>query len=204
MPTRPRPATITGPRVYLRPPRIDDAGAFLAAARASRALHGAWSKPPSTRAGYEAWVARFAPRGDQPTHAGYLVFRREDHALLGVFNFSEIVRGGFLSAYLGYMGFLPHTGQGYMTEGMALALDAAFGKLRLHRVEVNIQPTNERSLALAQRVGFTREGFSRRYVKIAGRWRDHVRYAILAEDWAVLRKRHLVRAKARRDASMSG
>jgi [ribosomal protein S5]-alanine N-acetyltransferase len=193
MPTRPRPATITGPRVYLRPPRIDDAGAFLAAVRASRALHGPWTKPPSTKARYDTWVARFAPRGDEPTHAGYLLLRNDDHAVLGVFNFSEIVRGAFMSAYLGYMGFLPHAGQGYMTEGMALALDVAFRKLKLHRVEVNIQPTNARSLALAQRIGFSREGFSRRYVKIAGRWRDHVRYAILAEDWAKLRKRHLGR-----------
>ena len=101
------------------------------------------------------------------THAGYLVFRREDDALVGVFNFSEIVRGAFRSAYLGYFAFAPHAGSGYMTEGMALALDIAFGRLKLHRVEVNIQPTNTRSLALAQRIGFTREGFSRRYVKIA-------------------------------------
>src|SRR5262245_51861659 len=100
------------------------------------------------------------------------------------------------------MGFLPHAGQGYMTEGMALALDVAFRKLELHRVEVNIQPTNARSLALAQRIGFTREGFSRRYVKIAGRWRDHVRYAILAEDWAKLRRAQLPagRASSRRDS----
>jgi len=204
MPTRPRPATITGPRVHLRPPRIDDAGAFLAAVRASRALHGPWTKPPSTAARYDAWVARFASRGALPTHAGYLLLRNEDHAILGVFNFSEIVRGAFLSAYLGYMGFLPHAGRGYMTEGMALALDVAFAKLGLHRVEVNIQPTNVRSLALAQRIGFTREGFSRRYVKIAGRWRDHERYAMLAEDWVKLRRQLVGRAKGRRDASKSG
>jgi ribosomal-protein-alanine N-acetyltransferase len=196
MPTRPRPATITGPRAYLRPPRIGDAGAFLAAVHASRALHGPWTRPPDTRARYEAWVARFAARGKAPTHAGFLLFRSDDDALLGVFNFSEIVRGAFLSTYLGYMGFLPHAGNGYMTEGMALALDVAFRKLGLHRVEVNIQPTNSRSLALAQRAGFVREGFSRRYVKIAGRWRDHERYAILAEDWQKLRRHHLARKGA--------
>jgi len=196
MPTRPRPATITGPRVYLRPPRIDDIGAFLAAVRGSRALHGPWTRPPDTKARYEAWVARYAARGDLPAHAAYLLFRQEDHALLGVFNFSEIVRGAFLSTYLGYMGFLPYAGKGYMAEGMALALDVAFRKLRLHRVEVNIQPTNARSLALAKRIGFTREGFSRRYVKIAGRWRDHERYAILAEEWARLRRKHLGRKQA--------
>ncbi len=133
-------------------------------------------------------------RAHAGTHAGYLVFRRDDDALVGVFNFSEIVRGAFCSAYLGYFGFAPHAGQGYMTEGMALALDVAFRKLKLHRVEVNIQPTNKRSLGLAQRVGFTREGYSRRYVKIGGRWRDHVRLAMLAEDWRGLRRNHVGRS----------
>lgn len=197
---RPARPTIIGPRVHLRPPRLDDARMFLAAVRASRALHGPWTKPPSTKARYDAWVARFAPRGELPANVGYLVFRNEDLALVGVLNFSEIVRGAFQSTYLGYMGFLPHAGQGYMTEGMALALDVAFRKLRLHRVEVNIQPSNARSLALANRIGFTREGFSPRYVKIAGRWRDHERYAMLAEDWAKLRKRFVGRV-ASRDAS---
>jgi len=197
MPTRPRPATITGPRVYLRPPSIDDAAAFLAAVRASRALHGPWTRPPHTRARYDAFVRRFGDDDEGSANAGYLVLRREDHALVGVFNFSEIVRGAFRSTYLGYMGFLPHAGNGYMTEGMALALDVAFRKLGLHRVEVNIQPTNGRSLALARRIGFVREGYSRRYVKIAGRWRDHERHAMLAEDWAKLRKQHLGRGAAR-------
>ena len=183
--------TISGPRVYLRPPRASDAPAFLAAARASRSLHGPWTRPPDTAARFTAFVDRFAPRGAPTTHAGYLLHRRDDDVLLGVFNFSEIVRGAFLSTYLGYFGFAPHSGQGYMTEGMALALEVAFRKLGLHRVEINIQPTNMRSLRLARRVGFTREGFSRRYVKIAGRWRDHVRYAMLAEDWRTLRRKHL-------------
>src|SRR5262245_34835949 len=140
MPTRIRPAA-QGPRVYLRPPRKADAPAFLAAARASRSLHGPWTRPPDTAKRYEAFVERFAPRRAPTTHAGYLVYRREDDVLLGVFNFSEIVRGAFRSTYLGYFGFAPHSGQGYMTEGMALALDVAFRVLKLHRVEVNIQPT---------------------------------------------------------------
>jgi ribosomal-protein-alanine N-acetyltransferase len=192
MPTRIR-ATLAGPRVYLRPPRHEDEPAFLEATRASRSLHGPWTRPPETRARYRAFVESFGSGARAVTRAGYLLCRRDDHELLGVFNFSEIVRGAFRSTYLGYFGFAPHSGHGYMTEGMALALDVAFRKLKLHRVEVNIQPTNARSLALAGRIGFTREGFSRRYVKIAGRWRDHVRYAMLAEDWRALRRAHLGR-----------
>lgn len=193
MPTRRPAATITGRNVYLRPPRPADAAAFVAGVRASRALHGSWTRPPGTVARFAAFVARFAPRGKAMTHAGYLVHRREDDALVGVFNFSEIVRGAFQSAYLGYYGFAPFSRRGYMTEGMALALEIAFNRLKLHRVEVNIQPSNARSLALARRVGFTREGYSRRYVKIAGRWRDHERFAMLAEDWRKLRREHLGR-----------
>lgn len=191
MPTHPRP-TLVGTRVYVRPPRLTDGQAFLAATRVSRALHRPWTRPPDSRERYAAYVARFQD-ADNPAHAGFLVFRREDHALVGVFNLSEIVRGAFCSAYLGYYGFAPFSGQGLMTEGMALVLDVAFRKLRLHRVEVNIQPTNTRSLALAERIGCTREGYSRRYVKIGGRWRDHERFAMLAEDWQRLRRKHRAR-----------
>ena len=187
MPTRYPPPSAVGPRVHLRPPRASDQPAFLRAARASRRLHGAWASAPATAARFAAFVARYD--GRTPSHAGFLVLRNEDAALAGVFNFSEIVRGLFQSAYLGYYAFSPLAGDGYMTEGLALALDVAFRKLKLHRVEVNVQPTNRPSLALVRRAGFTREGFSRRYVKIGGRWRDHFRFAMLAEDWTVLRRR---------------
>ena len=191
-------ATITGGKVYLRPPRLSDAAAFHAAVRASAGLHRGWTHAPGTPARYAKYVRRYAARGKHPTHAGFLVFRRDDDALVGVYNFSEIVRGAFQSAYLGYFAFAPLAGTGLMSEGLAAALDIAFRKLRLHRVEVNIQPDNARSLALAMRSGFTREGYSRRYVKISGRWCDHVRFAMLAEDWRQLRaKNRLVRKKTR-------
>ena len=196
MPKRAPAATITGGNVYLRPPRLSDAGAFHAAVRASTALHRGWTSAPQTPARYAKFVHRYASRSKLPQHAGFLVFRRDDDALVGVYNFSEIVRGAFQSAFLGYFAFAPLAGKGLMTEGLAAALDIAFRELKLHRIEVNIQPGNARSLALATRVGFTREGYSRRYVKIGGRWRDHVRFAMLAEDWRVLRRK---RRTARKD-----
>lgn len=184
MPTRTPTLTATGRHVHLRPPRKSDEAAFLQAARASRRLHGTWAKAPATAAQFADLVRRYD--GRTPTHAGFLVVRNADGALVGVYNFSEIVRSAFQSAYLGYYAFAPLAGDGYMSEGLALALDVAFRKLALHRVEVNVQPTNRRSLALVNRLAFTREGYSRRYVKIAGRWRDHVRFAMLAEDWRAL------------------
>ena len=121
-------------------------------------------------------------------HAGedfvsLLARRRDGDALVGYFNIGNIVRGPFQSAFLGYAAFAGQTGQGYMTEALELTLRYAFGALKLHRLEANIQPGNAASIALARRCGFVREGFSERYLKVNGRWRDHERWAIRAEQW---------------------
>jgi ribosomal-protein-alanine N-acetyltransferase len=106
-----------------------------------------------------------------------------DGSLVGRVELSRIARGNFQSAYLGYSILPPHGERGYMTEALQLALRHAFRTLRLHRVEANIEPGNDASIALVRRAGFTREGFSRRYLKHGGRWRDHERWALLREDW---------------------
>ncbi|MEO8485468.1 MAG: GNAT family N-acetyltransferase [Betaproteobacteria bacterium] len=188
MPTRP------ASRVALRHPTAADTAAFVAAAKASRRLHGAWVQAPATRGEFRLYLKRYATAVEHPTHRGLFAVRKDDGALVGVFNFSNIVRGAFRSTYLGYYAFAPVAGHGYMTEAFGLALDHAFGTLRLHRVEANVQPGNARSNALAARVGFTREGYSRRYIQIAGRWRDHVRYAMLAEDWRAIKRKRRKRA----------
>jgi len=185
----------------LRVPRKPDAPAFLAAAQASRRLHGSWVAAPQSRSAFDGYVARFGGRRTLTrSHAGYLALRRDDQSLVGVFNFSEIVRGAFQNAYLGYYGFRANAGRGLMKEGLALALDAAFGPLALHRVEVNIQPGNVRSIGLVTTMGFAQEGFARGYLRIAGRWRDHVRFAMLAEDWGAQKRAAPAPARARASA----
>ena len=189
----PRNALAAGTRVYLRRPRTTDAAAFIAGAKASDRLHHGWVQAPATKPRFAAYLRRFAgPRSrdaKRATHVGVVVCKMADHALLGVFNFSEIVRGAFESGYLGYYAFAPYAGQGYMSEGLLLALGLAFDKLKLHRIEANVQPANRPSVSLVRRAGFTREGFSRRYVKIGGRWRDHERWAMLVEDWRRRKRR---------------
>jgi ribosomal-protein-alanine N-acetyltransferase len=70
-----------------------------------------------------------------------------------------------------------------MTEAVELILKHAFVNLKLHRVEANVQPQNTPSINVLKRCGFTKEGFSRNYLKICGKWRDHERWAIIKEDW---------------------
>src|SRR5204863_5586725 len=103
--------------------------------------------------------------------------------LAGVVNVSEIVRGNFQSAYLGYYAFAPHHRRGFMAEGLRLVVEEAFRRRGLHRLEANIQPGNEASRRLVRRLGFRLEGLSPRYLKVAGRWRDHERWAVTREDW---------------------
>jgi [ribosomal protein S5]-alanine N-acetyltransferase len=121
--------------------------------------------------------------------AGLLVCRAADGAVMGAITLSQIFYGPLQSAYMGYYIGAAYAGQGYMAEAVGLAFDHAFGALRLHRVEANIQPGNQASLALVRRLGLAHEGFSRRYLFIDGDWRDHERFAMLAEDWALLRAR---------------
>jgi [ribosomal protein S5]-alanine N-acetyltransferase len=167
------------PRVTIRPPAPEDAEAFTAAMRASRSLHRPWVAMPETPEEFEAYLER----SRRPNAAFYLAHRREDDAIVGFLNISEIIRGRLQSAFLGYGGVAGHAGQGYMREALELVLREAFTTLGLHRLEVNIQPGNQASIALAERCGFEHEGFSPRYLKIGGRWRDHERWAMRAETW---------------------
>lgn len=169
----------TGPKVRLEIPSAAREGDFLAAVRRSRRLHGRFVSPPATPLAYRNWLARL----NGTTHAGHFVVEASSGTLAGVINLSEIVRGSFHSTYLGYYGLAPCAGRGLMTEGMRQVIARAFGELGLHRIEANIQPCNAASLALVARLGFSREGYSRRYLKINGRWRDHERWALLREDW---------------------
>jgi [ribosomal protein S5]-alanine N-acetyltransferase len=163
---------------------------FLAAVRHSRKLHRPWVSPPETPVEFHSYLR--AKQG--PSSISYFVWS-EAGALVGVINLSEIVRGQFQSAYLGYYAFSPHERQGYMGLALAAVVNRAFGHHGLHRVEANIQPRNRASRALVQSIGFRQEGFSPRYLKVQGRWRDHERWAMTREDWRMRQPRANARSK---------
>ena len=171
--------TLIGKRVFLRPPKEDDAQEFISLNRASAWFHKGLVSPPIEVSKFPAYLER-CRRADA---ASFLICRAQDKAIAGAINLSQIFRAGFQSAYLGYFMGSAFAGKGYGTEAMRLLLRHAFTNLKLHRVEANIQPGNVASIALVQRAGFVREGYSKRYLKISGRWRDHERWALTVEDW---------------------
>jgi ribosomal-protein-alanine N-acetyltransferase len=162
----------------LRAPQTEDCAAFLRAVSRSRRLHAGRVSPPDTRALYRTWLERIA----DGSYYGHLLLDTEGE-LLGVVNLSEVIRGGYQSAYLGYYVFAGYECQGVMSSGLRMVLPRAFGEYRLHRVEAAVQPGNIASRRLVQHLGFRLEGLSLRSVKIGGRWRDHERWALTTEEW---------------------
>ena len=178
-PGEPPPGSRVGLRVLVR----EDRQEFLALARHSHRLHRPWTYPPERIDQFDELYRR-SRRDD---FLCLLSHRLDTNAITGVFTISQIVRGAFQSAYLGYYAHEAHAGQGLMREAIEQVLDHAFGALGLHRIEANIQPGNAPSIALARGAGFRLEGFSPRYLLIGGQWRDHERYAITADEWAAMR-----------------
>lgn len=166
------------PTVFIREPKIEDKNAFLQSMHHSRSLHHPWVQPPQTEDEFYHYLQRY----QQNNQKSFLVCDPSGH-IAGVFNVNEIVLGLFQSAYLGFYATADYAGKGYMSEGLNLVLKKAFTEMNLHRLEANIQPDNTRSILLVQSKHFRQEGYSPRYLKINGEWRDHERWAITYEDW---------------------
>jgi [ribosomal protein S5]-alanine N-acetyltransferase len=165
--------------VRLRAPAATDVGGFIDLTRRSASFHEPWVSPPTDSSTYGAYLEGL----DGVCKLGFLICRPRNGELLGLVNVSEIVRGAFQGAYLGYWIGAPFARQGYMRAGLQAVIQHCFDKLNLHRMEANIQPENDASIALVRRLGFRREGYSPQYLYIAGAWRDHERWAILNSEW---------------------
>ncbi|ARX87564.1 acetyltransferase [Streptomyces alboflavus] len=174
--TRPAPLA-EGPRVGIRPYTYEDAAEFTTRARESGALHRPWLFPPTTAETYTAYARTLI---EDPTKAGCLVYDRADGALAGSSTSttsSRAASGAGPSATA-----RSRTRRARAHGGGARARRAPrLRELRLHRLEINVQPRNAASIALARRAGFRLEGFSPRFLFIDGAWRDHQRWALTTE-----------------------
>lgn len=98
--------------------------------------------------------------------------------VIGSVCFSNIIYGNFLSCFLGYKLDKDEINKGYITEAVTKGISVMFEEYKLHRIEANIIPENKRSIRVVEKIGFEKEGYSKRYLNINGKWRDHLHYAI--------------------------
>lgn len=106
----------------------------------------------------------------------------DEAEVLGVCNYTSIVRGTFQSCHLGYALSEKHEGTGLMYEALVATNRYMFADIGLHRIMAGYLPHNERSAALLEKLGFEKEGFARRYLRINGRWEDHVLTSLINDD----------------------
>jgi ribosomal-protein-alanine N-acetyltransferase len=170
--------SLQGFRTRIQAPEAADEEAFLGAMRDSVGLHHPWVSAPRDHAGWQRYMKRL----ERDNEAGFLVKRIHDNVICGVINLNIITYEALCSAYISYFAVAAQAEKGYMKEGMLQVIQHAFADLGLHRLEANIQPDNLASIALVQSTGFKYEGYSPRLLKINGKWRDHERWAILADE----------------------
>ena len=164
-------------KIDIRPVIEFDQKTFITAVRSSRRLHHPWVSAPSDPRTFK----RYLEKNDGITNFGFVVFLPATGQLVGIVNLTNVIYGLFRSGYLSYYAFTGFERQGYMRKGLLAVVRNAFTKLKLHRLEANIQPGNIASIRLIRKCGFTKEGFSPKYLKIGGRWRDHERWALVRD-----------------------
>jgi ribosomal-protein-alanine N-acetyltransferase len=179
------PYRLTSDRVFLRPPERGDYEAWASLRAGSRDFLSPWEPnwPPDalSRASFRARVARYAEDWRTDQAYNFFIFTR-DETLVGGIGLSNIRRGVSETASLGYWVGEPYARQGYMTSALPLVVDFAFERLGLHRLEAACLPSNIPSRSLLAKTAFQQEGYAREYLCIAGKWQDHLLFAILRGD----------------------
>ena len=192
----PKKNILTGKLVFLRPPALADFREYTVLMNKSMRSSRWLGNPHKGKKKFAKYV--------QPSKKGqyyrFLTCRNEDRRIVGSIGLFLIERNFLQSGVTGYMVGAPYVRRGYATEALQLILRFAFRTLKLHRIEASIQPDNVASKALVKRAGFKLEGYSPRFIKLRGRWRDHERWAILVEDW---RKKTKGRLRPRNSAAKS-
>ncbi len=172
--------------VYLRFPDYADFDAWAQIRAQSRSFlepwEPLWPSDDLTRASFRRRVRRYHREIREDRAYPFFLFKTRGDVLLGALTLSEIRRGVSQSATLGYWIGEPFAGQGFMGVAVRRLAEFVFQDLRLHRIEAACIPTNEPSQRVLLRCGFRQEGLARGFLKINGRWQDHLLFALLAED----------------------
>ena len=185
--TRMPAVRIDGSTVYVRPPQKRDRAEWVHLRQLSREFlvpwEPAWPPDAATSAAFNRRYRRFCLDWQSRSGFAFFIFEQSSDALTGGITLSNVRRGVAQCGNIGYWMGEPFAGQGIMSEAVALVLSFSFDTLGLHRVEAACLPHNDASRHLLLKTGFHEEGIARRYLRINGRWQDHVTHAILRDDF---------------------
>ncbi|MFO1184337.1 MAG: GNAT family protein [Bauldia sp.] len=184
-PTNP-PGRLRGENVVLRPPTLADHAQWAELRAASREFlvpwEPIWPADDLTRIAFRRRIKRYQREVKNGIGYPFFVFSADGETLLGGLTLSQVQRGVSQCCSLGYWMGQAFAGRGLMTAAVRTALAFAFDQINLNRVEAACLPGNAASIRLLEKVGFTREGYARRYLCIDGRWQDHLLYGIVRDD----------------------
>jgi len=177
---------VRGRGVYLRPAQQGDWADWAQLRAESRDFlipwEPTWSADELTRNAYRRRLRRYSKEMRDGTGYAFFVFRQIDDALIGGATLSNIRLGVTQTGTLGYWMGERHAGRGHMSDAVHAILGFVFEELRLHRLEAACLGSNDPSKGVLHSTGFQYEGHARRHLRIDGAWRDHVLFAILADD----------------------
>jgi len=177
---------IKGDSVYLRYPRVADYTAWSKLRGESRAFlspwEPSWANDELTKGAFRRRLKRYAHDSRLDSAYAFFVFRNEGDELLGGCTLSNVRRGVTQCCALGYWIGERFARQGFMYDAVKALVPFIFSTLGLHRIEAACLPANDASKSLLIKVGFKEEGLARRYLQINGDWRDHLLFALLADE----------------------
>ncbi|MDF1721589.1 MAG: GNAT family protein [Minwuia sp.] len=177
---------LRGRRIYLRPPLPLDWRAWAELRTESRAFlepwEPTWPADALSRFSFRRRLRLYQRDARADLAHAFLIFRNGDDALLGGITMSNVRRGVTQAATIGYWMGQHHAQRGYMAAAITQICDWSFGEMGLHRLEAACLPENVPSTNLLRKCGFEEEGYARKYLRIAGFWRDHLLFATLEAD----------------------
>lgn len=177
---------LPGERIYLRPPQPGDWSEWARIRAVSREFlvpwEPTWGDDELTRNAYRRRLRRYARDARDGYGYAFLIFAESDDRLLGGLTLSNVRRGVVQSCSVGYWMGRPSAGKGYMQDAVRAVLPFVFDELGLHRLEAACLPSNERSVRVLRNTGFRDEGQAREYLRINGKWEDHLLFAFLRGD----------------------
>lgn len=178
------PVTLSHPPLELRPLRYRDARAWDDVRRRNRDWLTPWDAtspdPRLAPVSFRTMVRRYNAQARMGESLPWVL--AVDGQLAGQVNVAGIVRGSAQMAHIGYWIAQQHAGRGYVPTAVAMAIDYCFAQLGLHRVEINIRPENRASLRVVEKLGLRSEGLRERFLHIDGDWRDHLSFAVTADE----------------------